>query len=333
MERKHFKVGTFNLLNLASPGERYYNHTYSEEQFDKKANWLANHLKLLDADIIGFQELFHLPALQKVLLLNGQYNGASVKMGRRNGLGPAVGLVSRFKAVDYEIFVDFPEQARLEFGGVEMPLYKFSRPVLLAKLQIRPDLIVNVFVVHLKSKRPKIKEGANPHDPRERAMGHARSLMIRAAETTALRHLLLDTLENTDHPVIVMGDLNDEGHAVTSKILTGSEPWRNLRREEKAKIWDVHLYNVKDIQARQSYRDVYYTHIHNGHYDSLDNILVSQEFVRQNPQRLGYVEYVKVFNDHLVDETLSDDRTPRWKSDHGQVVTTIQLEEGISGVW
>lgn len=85
------------------------------------------------------------------------------------------------------------------------------------------------------------------------------------------------------------------------------------------------LYNVKDIQARQSYRDTYYTYIHNGHYESLDHILVSQEFVHQNPSRLGEVEYVSVHNDHLIDETLSDQAVPRWQSDHGQVVTTIRL--------
>jgi hypothetical protein len=109
--------------------------------------------------------------------------------------------------------------------------------------------------------------------------------------------------------------------------MLGSPPWRNLRAEDKRTIWDVLLYNAKDIQARQSYRDVYYTHLHNGHHDSLDHILVSQEFVRQNPRRLGYVEYVKVFNDHLIDQTLSHDKIPKWQSDHGQVVITIQMEE------
>jgi hypothetical protein len=130
-----------------------------------------------------------------------------------------------------------------------------------------------------------------------------------------------------------MGDFNDDGGAVTSKVMSGSPPWRRLPIEVKREIWDVLLYNVKDIQARQSYHDVYYTHLHNGHYDSLDHILVSQEFVRQNPARLGFVEYVKVFNDHLIDETLSNDRIPLWGSDHGQVVTTIQLEKGIPGEW
>ena len=84
------------------------------------------------------------------------------------------------------------------------------------------------------------------------------------------------------------------------------------------------LYNVKDIQALQSYRDVYYTHIYNGHYGSLDHILVSEEFVRPNPQHIAWVENVQVLNDHLVDETLSSEEVPNWQSDHAQVVAILR---------
>jgi predicted extracellular nuclease len=38
------------------------------------------------------------------------------------------------------------------------------------------------------------------------------------------------------------------------------------------------LYNTKDIQARQSSGDFYYSHIYNGHYEGLDHILVSKHF-------------------------------------------------------
>jgi len=327
MSRDYFKVATFNLYNLALAGEQYYNRTYHEDVYSKKLQWQGEQLCDMNADIVGFQEIFHAAALQELVAETGIYQGASVRMGQRKGRSPAVGLVSRFPVHSYEDIPDFPKAAQLEIDGLDIPLTQFSRPVLKATLELRPGVNVIVFVVHMKSKRPKIAEGADPHDPRERALGHARSLMIRAAETTALRHLLLDTLEGTDYPAIVMGDFNDDGGAVTSKIVTGSPPWRKLPMEVKREVWDVLLYNVKDIQARQSYRDVYFTHIHNGHYDSLDHILVSQEFVRENPRRLGYVEYVRVFNDHLIDETLSDEKIPYWKSDHGQAVVTIQLDE------
>jgi hypothetical protein len=106
-------------------------------------------------------------------------------------------------------------------------------------------------------------------------------------------------------------------------------PWRQLPSERKKALWDVLLYHVRDIQARMSYRDYYYTHIHNGHYEGLDHIMMSQEFVAQNPASIGRVSYVSLLNDHLVDATLSREGIPNWKSDHGQVVATIELRESI----
>lgn len=333
--RKFFKVGTFNLLNLALPDQRYYERIYNQDQFRRKVEWTSYQLKILNGDIVGFQEVFHPEALEQVVAATGIYDKANILVSDRpEDEGPAVALLSRFPVSDVDVIHNFPPSALLDIDEMRVPITKFSRPLLRAKLRVSDEMSVTVFVAHLKSKRPKLPASvSNPHDPRESCKGEARSLIVRAAEATALRHLLLDTLEGTDYPVIAVGDFNDDVGAVTSRILTGSEPWRNLKLEQKQSLWDVHLYNVKDIQARQSYNDVYYTHLHNGHYDSLDHILVSQEFVRQNPRRLGYVEYVRVFNDHLIDDTLSDDRVPYWASDHGQVIATIQLEKGIPGVW
>jgi hypothetical protein len=72
------------------------------------------------------------------------------------------------------------------------------------------------------------------------------------------------------------------------------------------------------------------THIHNGHYDSLDHIMVSEEFSAQNRDRIGQVTYVSVFNDHIFDQTLLEDNIEPWQSDHGQVVATIELTPPLS---
>jgi hypothetical protein len=57
----------------------------------------------------------------------------------------------------------------------------------------------------------------------------------------------------------------------------------------------------------------------------LDHILVSQEFVRSNPNHIGYVQFLQLFNDHLVDETLTDEKSDNVASDHGQVVAQIKI--------
>jgi predicted extracellular nuclease len=329
MDENRFKVGTFNLYNLVLPEVRYYGRrVYSGADYQKKRKWLAEQLGRMDGDIVGFQEVFHAAALQNVLDDSGGYKDATLLVGNESGEGPVVGLVSRFPVLEHEVITQFPKEAQLEIEGLAIPLYNFSRPVLWARLEIRPGLKVVVFVTHLKSKNPMIREGADRDDPLERAIGKSKSLILRAAEATALRCTILDVLKGSDQPVIVLGDINDTGNAVTSEIVSGSPPWRKLPFDKKLRAWDVLLYNVKDIQARQSYRDAYYTHIHNGHYESLDHILVSQEFVRQNRRHLGHVEYVAVYNDHLIDETLSEESIPHWQSDHGQVVVTIRLRDG-----
>jgi endonuclease/exonuclease/phosphatase family metal-dependent hydrolase len=328
MANVRFRVGTFNLYNLALPEIPFYNgRRYTPDQYELKIQWIVEQLKRMNADVVGFQEIFHPQALQGALEASGIYGGAEILAEEGDGQQPTAGLVSRFPVVEYGFIPQFPMAARLEINDMAVPCGCFTRPILYAKVEVREGLEVMILVVHLKSKNPIIERPLDEHDPMQRAIGKAKSLIVRTAEATALRCILLDKLEGNDDPLIVVGDTNDVGTAVTGEIITGSPPWHNLRHQQKLRIWDVLMYNVKDIQARQSYRDAYYTHIHNGHYESLDHILVSQELVHQNPKRLGEVEYVSVLNDHLIDETLSEDKVPVWQSDHGQVVATIRLRQ------
>ncbi len=101
MSQKSFKVGTFNLYNLALPGEKYYNRSYPKDQYEKKVDWLARQLNAMDADIVGFQEVFSEAALQEVLAKTGRYNNATLQVSDRPGRGPAVGLVSCFPVLGY----------------------------------------------------------------------------------------------------------------------------------------------------------------------------------------------------------------------------------------
>jgi predicted extracellular nuclease len=279
----------------------------------------------MNADIVGFQELFHESALRNILNDNPNYENARIVVGHNKEGLPSVGLFSRFPITDFQVFNEFPEQ--LVVDGMTIPFTHFSRPVLKCTVQVRPDLQFIVVVAHLKSKRPMIADGADGRDPVEIAKGQARSLLMRSAEANALRTVLMNVLKERDYPVIVMGDMNDTHTSVTTRIISGDPPFRHMPMERKLEIWDTLLYHVKDIQARMSYTDVYYTYIHNGHYEALDHIMVSQELVKENPKNIGRVGNVRVLNDHLIDETLSEDRVPNWQSDHGQVVVSIELND------
>jgi predicted extracellular nuclease len=322
--KQTIRIATFNILNLQEPEVTFYGRKkYSHSQFDRKKKWVSQMLDNLNADIIGFQEIFSEKALREVVYSNTNYEGAHIAMGSNKEGLPSVALVSRYPIVESRVFQDFPEQ--LVVDGLTIPFCSFSRPVLQCKVQVNEDHQFIVVVAHLKSKRPMIEDGEDYDDPLTVAKGQARSLLLRASEAAALRTILMEVLQNRAHPVVVMGDLNDTHTSVTTRIISGDPPFRHLPMQKKLKIWDVLLYHAKDIKARISYEDTYYTHIHNGHHEALDHIMVSEELVRENPDHIGRIGDIRVFNDHLIDETMSDDRIDIWKSDHAQVVVSIEM--------
>lgn len=327
MTQNSFKVGTFNVYNLSLANVPFYNKRYSEAVYAKKIRWIGHQLDSMKADVVGFQEVWQQQALQDAIDQSEFLKGAKVVIAKEQTTTPSVAIASRFPIISHEAIADFPEAALLKIEGEELALKQFSRPVLCVRVELREGVECTFVVAHLKSKRPDLAEGADPNDPLEQAKGQVRSLIRRSAEAVALRSVLINLMQSNNHPVIAMGDLNDESLAVTTQLISGEPPFRRLSIERKKAVWDVLLYHVKDIQARQSYGDFYYTYIHNGHHGSLDHILVSQEFVEQNRYRVGRIGYVSVFNDHLIDETLSKDEVEDWQSDHGQVVASIELEK------
>jgi predicted extracellular nuclease len=328
MSRNSLKVGTFNLLNLVSPGFTFYGReSYDKDTYQKKIGWIGNQIDQMDADIIGFQEVFHDDALKDSLERSRKLPHAHYFVAAPNGELPRVAIASTFPILETQVFEEFSSPLTCE--GQEIPIYNFSRPVLRCLLKISTSINFCVYVVHLKSKRPVFEGDESRKDPIELARGQARALIRRAAEAAALRELLMKDLVHQNHPVILLGDVNDSGLSVTSRMISGEPPHRRYPQEVKKKIWDVLLYHVKDIQARKSYNDYYYTHIHNGFYEALDHIMVSQELVRENPASIGSVNYVQIYNDHLLDETLTNEEVYPWKSDHGQVVANLELKDTL----
>ncbi|MEZ4774912.1 MAG: endonuclease/exonuclease/phosphatase family protein [Bacteroidia bacterium] len=324
MKDRTFRIGTFNVLNLVLPDTTYYgNRRYSSAEYGKKTDWIAGQIDKMAPDLIGFQEVFHPEALEEALKKSRYLNKANILVAAPDGELPKVGLATRFEIISHEVFQTIP--LSLEMDGVQIPVSTFSRPVLKARVRVNSQLDLTVFVVHLKSKRPVFMDGESRENPVDLAKGQTRALIRRSIEAAGLRQLLMDSLQNRTEPVVLIGDVNDNGLAVSTRIISGEQPHRKYPQEVKQAIWDVLMYHVKDIQARRGYQDFYYTHIHNAHHEALDHIMVSQELVAENPMHLGRVGLVSLLNDHLVDETLSDDPVREWQSDHGQVVATIEL--------
>ncbi len=321
-------IGTFNVMNLVLAERPFYGREkYSKADYTKKIDWIATQLRAMNADIVGFQEVFHREALLDAVKASGIYPDAEVIVGSETGELPRSALVSRFPITHHEVLDTIPPEAQVDILPGFVPFTQLHRPILKAKVKLPGGHETVVMVAHLKSKRPITDDNVDRHEPWEATKGAVRSLLLRGAEAAALRWHILKEIRGTRTPLIVLGDLNDADGSVTSEIIKGRSPHPRYPAHVKKEIWDIELTSCSDIQRKRSYQDVYYTHIHGSHYESLDHILVSEEFVSENPNRIGRVIYVRVFTDHLEDTQLTMNNIAPWVSDHGQVIAVIKLEE------
>ena len=310
---------TFNVLNLALPGSRYYpnQEPYSIAQYDAKISWLAQQLDRLDADVIGLQEIFSQEALKDVLARTKNYRDAH-HLGcdpqpRDGTLSPSVALISRLPVVGNPIYhSDLPQQLSVSLPEMAQPMTRFTRPILQAQLKMPGGRTLNVFVVHLKSKLPDWRNGEPEDDPYQHGLATLRSLLRRGTEALGLRYLLTDHGLAGQTPLVVLGDFNDISDAVTSQIVMGSG-WRGKAH------FDERLYDCVRIQSHTNpLREMGFSHVHEGAAETIDHILVSREFYRHSPQAIGEVVEVRYLNEHLA-------LRPAASSDHGQVLARVRL--------
>ena len=227
----------------------------------------------------------------------------------------------------------FHEKFILESGGddaqtedIKVAINSFSRPVL--KFKIKPSSKadpITVYVAHLKSKRPTdiYREGWYRDDnefykKHSDGLGAALSTIRRSAEAAALRMFITEEIKYTDTPVVVMGDLNDGMLSNTLNIIS-EQPNYLLSGHSKGGS-DVGLYNANTLQEYRSLRSVYYTHVHQNVKESLDHILVSQEFYDNSRKRVWAFKGLEILNDHLN----TDDHKETGTTDHGIVKATFE---------
>lgn len=311
--QQELRLATFNTFNLAPPGARLYDNLAptTAAEYEAKLDWTARQIDLLDADLIGFQEIFSQQVLQEVLRRTQRYRDAT-HVGfdpdpQATRLTPSVALVSRLPlAGPARALTHFPAQVALTDGSRDAG--RFTRAPLHASVTVAPGLTVDVIVVHLKSRRPDYQTGDNSSDPHLYALACLRSLIRRGTEATALRVLVTEMARQHARPRIVMGDFNDVVDSVTTEIVLGEGAPSNAR-----------MYDASQVQRQVDHqRQVGYSILSDGRHSTIDHILVSPEFVGTLPGAVGEVLEVAYINDHL-------QLGPAQASDHGQVLARIGL--------
>ena len=329
MNLSRLTLATFNLFNLNEPGRPIYTgQGWSQEQYDRKIAWTASELSLLAADVFGFQELWHADSLNRALDASGlaeQYDVLVPAAANGSRIVCAAIVRKGLLSGDAEWISAFPEGLVLRSRGddpqtpeISVTIRGFSRPVLHFTIRPRengPD--VHVYVCHFKSKAPTQVYRDDWYDKavygkHAKGLGSAQSTIRRTAEAAALRYLLNESMKGNDTPVIVLGDINDGQHSNTANILT--EQPRYLVGDSEGG-GDVALYTAQTLQEYRDTRDVYYTHIHQDIRESLDHILVSQEFYDNSRKRIWLFDGLVINNDHLNFE----DHKGLGTTDHGIV--------------
>lgn len=319
--QQELRFATFNVCNLALPGVKYYEDQvpYSPDEYEAKITWIAQQLDRLDADVVGLQEIFSQTALQDVLARTLKYRDAQHigfdPESSADHLTPSVALISRFPVRDSgKIFNQLPHDLSVALPGASIPVTRFTRPVLHAQIQVTADLRVNVFVCHLKSKLPDYRSDATNTHPDQTGVAMLRSLIRRGTDALGLRYLLSEMNKEHRAPTVVMGDFNDVADAIPTQMVMGlgKYPLNGI---------DDRLFESYRIQSRRDpLRDVGYTHMHDGNYETIDHILVSEEFNPASRNAIGEVVEVMYLNDHML---FKQPHT----SDHGLVLVRIHLHD------
>lgn len=330
MNLETLSIGTFNLLNLNEPGVPIYTDKdgWSQTQYERKIDWTQRVIRLIHPDVFGFQELWHADSMRRALEQSGLADEYDLLVPA-NADGSRIvcaAIVRKGLLVgEPEWIVRFPEKFILQSSGddpqtpaISVKIDSFSRPVLHFLVAPREDHEpVHVYVCHFKSKGPTkvfredwFKADTTTYKKHSTSIGAAVSTIRRTAEAAALRFMLTEQMKDTRIPVIIVGDINDSQSSNTANILT--EQPRYLVGDSLGG-GDASFYTAQTLQEYRNTRDVYYTHIHNDMMESLDHILVSEEFYDNSRRRLWMFDGMTVNNDHLN----FDDHTESGTNDHG----------------
>ncbi len=318
------KIATFNLRNFAKAGFQFYENQdpYTQQEYDDKIAWTAAQIDKINADIIVFQEVFHLEALTDAVKASRTMRHAkiigrdAVAMPPKNSLVPQVAIVTRLPLVDEPNWViNYGKGFSVTPPGYDESLSQITRAILHIAVRLPNDIKLHVLGLHLKSKRPDYLHNEDESNPDHLALATYRSLVRRGADAIGIRQYLNGLLQKNQEPCIVTGDYNDHAYAVTTQMIAGTGRFGKS-------FYDFQLFDAMRIQTKNDpQRYVAYTHIHEGALEVLDHVFVSEEFHPESRHQIAMVREVYSLNDHL------HQRSPE-VSDHGQTVAQFLFKRG-----
>ncbi|HPQ95960.1 MAG: endonuclease [Thiothrix sp.] len=339
------KFATFNLFQFVAPGyywyERHPRCTYTEAEWHQKQGWIRKRLTDMDADVVGFQEVFSIPELKTLCREAGYPHVAVVGTPQTRPddtqvfSASVVALASRHSLEQVGTVEPDPDVMATLHPGTD---FTFSRSPVCADVRFPDNTRITVLVVHLKSKRPatedRVYADTTPWPERVRdtlkrlSRGNVAAMLQRGTEATLLYHHACRLWARAQAwPVVILGDMNDAPDSPALAALTMQERIPQIGGMDAEHWPDGVKHHLHDHRLSDSFRIAPnmrqrvrpFTHIHRGRGDCIDHVLVSNALNPLNPEALAEVAHYQVWNQHLE----QDGTDNRLQSDHGQVCIDI----------
>ncbi|MDN2662594.1 endonuclease/exonuclease/phosphatase family protein [Psychromonas sp. 14N.309.X.WAT.B.A12] len=342
VEQTQIKVATFNLFNYLAPPDAFYDfdRIYSAEQWQKKENWIASYLQKHQPDIIGFQEVFSIEALEILVKKQGyEYFAVVDKPTVIDDFiyrDPVVALVSKFPIVSVSSVAVDTELA-MQLGLTAE--FDFSRQVVRATVELPHLGLCDCYVVHFKSKRAAWQAEPDPLTSLEgkvieqfkaQVAGGWASSIQRGSEATLLMMHMVARRAKTGNAMILMGDFNNPlqdgilAHLSTPNLLFNNDQQQQqlMQFYTLRDAWDLYESNQTLISEQPLKRAA--THYFGQSSSVLDYILLSSEFDTKAQSNFFEVsDYVNT-DKHLINPSFEIDGE---STDHAVVSICLTLRQ------
>lgn len=326
------RIATWNLYQFAVPGtywyERVERNDYEPDQWEEKIAWITAMLETLNADVIGFQEVFSVEAFISFMNAQGYPHVAIVAEPAVDVddpavfVGPVTAIASRHPFVAAPTALSLPQEL-LDNTQVQAD-FEFRRAI--ARVEVDTPQLgpVVVYTCHFKSQGAFVDDDKVETYPdwktrfrehlRQRATKDADQLIRRSGEAAGLYLAAMTELDaDNNKPIVVVGDMNDHPQSPTLRILTQQEWIDNIAGQRRTgiedpadKAWNYtwQLYDAYGLLIHQNAVERPVTHAAGWKYpaQTLDYVLVSNVLNPKNPKGIAEVTGLEIYSDHFEDE-------------------------------
>ncbi len=310
---RRLTFATANLFNFVEPPNAYYDfdNIYEQQAWREKCRWTKEKLCILNADIVGVQEVFSIDAARQLFEQLSYPFFAIVDEPHVEQeyiySKPVVAIASKYPIK--RCYAVTPRSAIEQYYQVFAP--EFSRKPICAVIEVPEIGELAVYVCHLKSQRPTESiDSQHTHS----IIGQWLSSQQRGWEAVMLRLFMEQQYALHPVPTVLMGDMNQPISSDITGLLT-HETSEELNQLILKDSWD--LMPKSDTQSMRPP-----THYHFATGNVLDYILLSPEFQPDSQYSMSDIIAYQTLDTHLINPSYDKDRQA---SDHAFVAVTVQF--------